>query len=533
MGKEQISSKQDSGKEVFLALPLLFLVLAQLGTSGDNAVLNVATKPIMDSLGASVADMQLANMLYSLCAGCFMVVGGMMGIIIGWNKNFKIGAALCLAGEVVLATATNISLFTWVGRSLVGIGGSILIPSVLGLVVALFKGKNRAIAFGFIGAATGLSMVAPLVAGFIIDKMGWRAAFWAMAAYFAVVLMGALVIPKTKKSGGLKMDYIGAILASLGLFMVLIATSRISKWGLVKPLSDFKIFGISPALPLIISGLIVLVGLMKYEAYREKQEGSALLPKSFFAVPQARSGLTLNAIIFFTGGGVNMVMIPYLQIVGGFSPTQTGLLLLVMAIPMFISSIIIPKYLGNLSVKLTVLWSILLTGAGIILMAFSLTPAGINLPLYIISNATFGFMVGIIACHASNVIAQAIEDRDAQQSGGVQATSRNVGQAIAIAFIGMIVLFSLPMTFKHISKGADITAESRQAVESIEILRFNNDARVRAELEKTITNTEDLDKLIDVNADARLLSSRIALITLGALVMAASVTSKNIPHKLY
>ena len=89
------AAAKEGGKEKFLVLPILVLILAQMGTSGDNGALSLAATALTQDLGATVADIQLANMVYSLMAGAFMIAGGMMGTIIGWKKNFRIGAALC------------------------------------------------------------------------------------------------------------------------------------------------------------------------------------------------------------------------------------------------------------------------------------------------------------------------------------------------------------------------------------------------------------------------------------------------------
>ena len=86
-----------------------------------------------------------------------MIVGGMVGLIVGWKKTFRIGAAMCAVGELVVAFSGNIFMFTWGGRLLVGIGASFLIPSVLGLIPGLYQGNDRAFAFGAIGAATGIA----------------------------------------------------------------------------------------------------------------------------------------------------------------------------------------------------------------------------------------------------------------------------------------------------------------------------------------------------------------------------------------
>lgn len=80
---------EEKGAEKFMLLPVLVLILAQMGTSGDNGALSLAATALTQDLGATTADIQLANMVYSLMAGAFMIAGGMMGTIIGWKKNFR------------------------------------------------------------------------------------------------------------------------------------------------------------------------------------------------------------------------------------------------------------------------------------------------------------------------------------------------------------------------------------------------------------------------------------------------------------
>lgn len=217
-------------KKHMIYLPLIVLMFTQIGTSGDNAVLSVATNALISALHASMNDIQLANMVYSLCAGAFMVAGGMLGIIIGWKKNFRIGVILAIIGELMLAISTNVVMFTWGGRLLVGLGASFMIPSVLGLIPGIYSGKERVFAFGAIGAATGIAAAAgPIVAGFLLDAFGFRVAFGALAVYFFLILIGSTAIPEVERSTkNLKMDVRGTIVAAIGLFLFLIGISKIS-----------------------------------------------------------------------------------------------------------------------------------------------------------------------------------------------------------------------------------------------------------------------------------------------------------------
>lgn len=315
-------------------LGLFPLVMAQIGTSGDNSVLTVATASLLASLNATMSDIQLANIIYSLCAGCLMIVGGMVGLIVGWKKTFRIGAAMCAVGELVVAFSGNIFMFTWGGRLLVGIGASFLIPSVLGLIPGLYQGNDRAFAFGAIGAATGIaSCLGPIAAGFLIDTFDWRIAFSCMAVYFTIVFLGSLLVgdvplPEQK----VRFDLKGTVVAVAGLFLLIIGISKIPVWGLIDPIappviggSPLVLFGMSPALFIALLGLITLVLLVRIERNVEKTYGSCLIPSSFLTTPQVRSGLYLTAMLFLCFGGSFFLVITYLQLVAGFSAIMTGI----------------------------------------------------------------------------------------------------------------------------------------------------------------------------------------------------------------
>ena len=146
-------------RERFLVLPIVILILAQMGTTGDNGALSLATSALTHNLGATTSEIQLANMIYPLVGGAFMIAGGLLGTIFGWVRTFRLGALVCGVGEVVLALSPNMVVFIWVGRVLVGLGASLLVPSVLGLIPLLYSGHNRMVAFGCVGAASGLSVV--------------------------------------------------------------------------------------------------------------------------------------------------------------------------------------------------------------------------------------------------------------------------------------------------------------------------------------------------------------------------------------
>lgn len=517
-------------KKQLLYLPLIVLMFTQIGTSGDNAVLSVATNTLISALHASMSDIQLANMVYSLCAGAFMVAGGMLGIIIGWKKNFRIGVVLAIIGELLLAISTNVFIFTWGGRLLVGLGASFMIPSVLGLIPGIYSGKDRVLAFGAIGAATGIAAaVGPIAAGFLLDAFGFRIAFGALAIYFLLILFGSAVIPEVERSAKkLKMDLRGTIVAAIGLFLFLIGISKISVWGLITPMhAPFTVFGISPAIPLAICGIIVLALLIVMEKRIEKENGCALLPSSFLKTPQVRAGLCASAIAFLYLGGTIMLVLPYLQVVGGFSAVQTGVAMIAAGAPMFIFSMGVPKFAPNVHPKTILRWGYVILALSVIPMSFSLRVAGITWLMYL-GMVIAGVGLGLLSAQASNVVALAVNERDAQQSGGIQATARNVGQAIGVAVLGMVMLFTINSNLAGgMDKDAALPADVVKQEEQKDV-NFMSDSAFKATLSDMNLSQKEQQELVHLNALARIHSTQYALYALGVLTIVGIFTTGGV-----
>lgn len=280
-----------------------------------------------------------------------------------------------------MALSPNMTIFIWGGRILVGFGASFMIPSVLGLIPFIYHGKNRVLAFGCIGAASGLSAFLPLFLGIVMQFGGFRVTFGALAVYFALVLLLSFKLPAIEKPAEkLKFDGLGTGIAATGLFLFLVGLSRISAWGLIEPFAEcpFTIFGISPALPMAILGLILLVILVPMEKRVEQKNGIALLPQSFLKTPQVRAGLVASAITFFFMGVQAILLSPYLQLVAGWSPVLMGVMALAVGIPTFIFSLGIPKFMPNANPRRVIQVGYIVMACAFIPMAFSLHGSEVN-----------------------------------------------------------------------------------------------------------------------------------------------------------
>lgn len=461
-------------------LGLFPLVMAQIGTSGDNSVLTVATASLLASLNATMSDIQLANIIYSLCAGCLMIVGGMVGLIVGWKKTFRIGAATGIA-----------------------------------------------------------SCLGPIAAGFLIDTFDWRIAFSCMAVYFTIVFVGSLLVgdvplPEQK----VRFDLKGTVVAVAGLFLLIIGISKIPVWGLIDPIappviggSPLVLFGMSPALFIALLGLITLVLLVRIERNVEKTYGSCLIPSSFLTTPQVRSGLYLTAMLFLCFGGSFFLVITYLQLVAGFSAIMTGIAMSAMAIPMIVFSMGIPKFSPDASPKKICRTGIAMVALSTIPMALSLNPYGVNWLMYV-GLFFFGAGQGFVASQSSNIIAGAVNARDAQQSSGIQTATRNVGQAIGVAILGVVMLFSITGTFKDAAlSSADLSSTSKTVISEQASIGFMPDAAFAKYIADKAANADDAAVLTAINRSTRQNSTQLGLYVLGFICALFWLSTGPLPNE--
>ncbi len=515
----------------FLVIPIIILILAQMGATGDNGALSLATAALTSDLGATTAQIQLANMIYPLVGGAFMIAGGLAGTMLGWKKTFRGGILLCAAGEIVLAVAPTMDVFIWGGRVLVGLGASFMIPSVLGLIPLIYQGRNRMLAFGAIGAASGLSALLPLALGVVMEVAGMHVTFFVLAGYFAVVLAASFALPAINQPREHStFDAAGVALAAIGLFLLLIGVSRVSSWGLVAPMAaaPFTIFGISPALPLAVLGIVVLALLVVVERRVEEKGGIPVLPSVFLTTPQVRAGLVACALTFFFMGAQSILMAPYLQLVAGWSPVAVGAISIVTGVPTFALSLGIPKFAPHANPRHVIQLGYIAMAVALGIMALSVTKNGSSVVLVYLGAFMAGVGAGTVSAHASNVVALALPEREASQSGGIQSTMRNVGQALGVALLGAVLLFGITGTVR--SQAAADSSVSSQVTEQISKLEIDLGSNSTFEQQiKGIKMTDaERDELVKIEAGARYDAVRVAYVVGAVIVLAGLATTPAI-----
>ena len=222
-------------------------------------------------------------------------------------------------------------------------------------------------------------------------------------------------------------------------------------------------------------------------------------------------------MLFLCFGGSFFLVIAYLQLVAGFSAIMTGVAMSAMAVPMIFFSMGIPKFAPDASPKKVCRLGIVMVALSTIPMALSLNPYGVNWLMYI-GLFFFGAGQGFVASQSSNIIAGAVNARDAQQSSGIQTATRNVGQAIGVAVLGVVMLFSITGNFKDAALSSnDLSAASKTAINAQASIGFMPDATFDKYIADKVSTNNDMAILQDINRHTRQDSTRLGLYVLGLI----------------
>src|SRR5947209_1410327 len=144
----------------------------------DGTVINVALPALQKSLNATITDVQWVIEAYALFLGALILIGGSLGDQFGRKRIFLIGVVWFTVASIWCGVAPS-SLILIAGRALQGIGAAFLVPGSLAIISATYEGAKRGRAIGtWSGFSAITTAVGPVLGGWLIENLSWRAAFF-------------------------------------------------------------------------------------------------------------------------------------------------------------------------------------------------------------------------------------------------------------------------------------------------------------------------------------------------------------------
>src|SRR3954471_21106761 len=291
----------------------------------DSTVVNVALPALQSSLHANIVDVQWVVEAYGLFLGALILVGGSFGDVFGRRLMFVLGVTLFAIASAGCGLALTIDQLI-IARSVQGVGAALLVPGSLAIISASFDEKSRGEAIGTWSGFTAITTAAgPVLGGWLVQHASWRWVFFINAPLAAVVIVISVWwIPDTRNAVAGRVDWVGAILATLGL------------GGLVGAFIESPNSGWRN--PLVLGSLLAGTGCLLVLVFFEAKTPAPMLPLSLF---QARSfsGANLLTLFLYSAIGIFFFLFPMNLIqVQAYSTTETGAALLPLIFLIFVLS---------------------------------------------------------------------------------------------------------------------------------------------------------------------------------------------------
>ncbi len=211
--------------------------MAVVVIANDFTAVNVALPTMESDFETDINTIQWVINAYALTFGVMIVTGGRLADMFGRRNAFFLGSAI-FASMSALGGVAPTESWLIAARVLMGIGGALMWPAILGMTYEILPEEKAGLAGGIIIGAAGLgNAIGPLLGGVLTQELSWRWIFFLNVpiAIFAVAVTYALVHVKEPEAGERRIDYAGITTLSVGLVSLLIGLDQIADWGLGDP----------------------------------------------------------------------------------------------------------------------------------------------------------------------------------------------------------------------------------------------------------------------------------------------------------
>ncbi|PYC78248.1 MFS transporter [Streptomyces tateyamensis] len=406
----------------------------------DVSIVTVALPSIESGLGASEADLSWVLSGYALTFGLTLIPAGLLGDLWGRRTAFLTGLVLFTLASAACGLAPTATALV-AARLVQGVASGLLGPQISGLIQEMFRGPERARAFGYFGTTVGLATaVGPLAGGLLINaagsQSGWRWVFFVNLPIGAVAFVLALrLIPHTGRllggGGRPRIDFAGVALLAAGLLAILLPLVQEQQW---KGAAKWW---------LIPLGVLLLAAFVLWE----RRCALPLVDLALFEIRSYRFGALLGMLYFAGFTTIFFIFTLYLQRGLGYSALQAGA-----AITPFAAGSAVSAALGGRLVtehgRAVIIAGLVtvIAGTGLAALAVHLVPGqhagyATAAPLLLA-----GIGSGLVIAPNQSLALARVPVVRAGTAGGVLQTAQRLGTAIGVACVGAVF-------FAHLSAG--------------------------------------------------------------------------------
>jgi EmrB/QacA subfamily drug resistance transporter len=404
----------------------------------DTTILNTGVPTIAAALHVAPLSMKSVLASYTLSLAVFIPISGWMADRFGTRRVFASAIGLFTLGSILCGVATNIHVLV-ACRILQGCGGAMMVPVGRLTLVRTFEKWELIRAMSFV-AIPGLigPMLGPIAGGLIVGYFHWRMIFFVNVP---VGLIGLVLVymhlPDYRTEKTTPLDTVGLVLFGAGVALLSYV---------------LEVFGEHTLGTRTVIGLLVLsLALLAGYALHASRTKFPLLNTALFKIRTFRASVSGS---FFTRLGIGGVpfLLPLLYQVGmGFTPIQSGLLIMPQALAALALKMTMPKIIAKIGYRALLISNTLILG--LLLMLFA--TVGIGTPWWVIAlqACCYGFFTSLQYTSMNTLVYADITEEDTSAASSIASTMQQMSISFGVAIASLTTALFVP------SKGTSGAAE--------------------------------------------------------------------------
>ncbi|MER6996937.1 MFS transporter [Streptomyces sp. NPDC000410] len=402
---------------------LIVLCLSTLVLVVDSMALTVAVPAMTEDIGASPQQIQWILDSYVLVFAGLLLTSGSLGDRFGRRKVMIIGLLLFGAASLAAVFCTTPGEVIAV-RTAMGVGGALIMPSTLSILITVFDEEERPKAMAAWGSVSMLGLVgSPVLGGVLIDHFSWHSIFFINVPVVVLAVAAGLLLMPESKAPWQKADPLGAVLSAVGMTALVWWIIEIPQHGAFE----------GRGLVTLAIAVASLVGFVVWE----NATASPMVPLVLFKHRNFTGGSISLALVQIGNGGLLLILTQYLQSVLGYSPVKAGLAFTPLAVAALIGNGAGAKLAAKVGYRWLILAGMLLMAASFGLLTSVTTDSGFTVPA--VALGLLGLGAGMAMPAAVGALMGTIPADKAGVGSALNDTIQQAGTALGIAILGSLL----------------------------------------------------------------------------------------------